>query len=318
MTVLIKDGTLFFYPACLIEPGKNLKSWTIKWWCLNQPAKDVTHIPGSYAAVEVSCIVDSLYHDAKGRRIIQLGRWTTIAEIDQSEYDGSEKQEDPWLSLPYTKEIDENTQLDGLDENEHPFAAWRLKQHVHVVVPGIKEVAPSWVVNSVLQHAFMLWIEHRDKKEFESHSSFPAGTKEHAHFIQQQAWARLVEYTGCAEDGGPLPLKFDIDQDLLARLEDKMFDMSKEAGPAGNWQWGLDVECHQDDWHPNTFFIVKWSDQYVGDNDELLMGPNYILDEYTKKCDNWKAENECLKALAPKPQHSKPIPIAKSKAKSSK
>uniref|UniRef100_A0A0W0GED6 Uncharacterized protein n=1 Tax=Moniliophthora roreri TaxID=221103 RepID=A0A0W0GED6_MONRR len=73
ITVLVKDGTLFAYPACLIEPENNLKSWTIKWWHLNQPAEDTTHIPNSYVTVEVTQIVDSLYHDVKGRWSVQLG-----------------------------------------------------------------------------------------------------------------------------------------------------------------------------------------------------------------------------------------------------
>ncbi|PBK96169.1 hypothetical protein ARMGADRAFT_924997, partial [Armillaria gallica] len=42
----------------------------------------------------------------------------------------------------------------------------------------------------------------------------------------------------------------DVDMEALRILEDRMFDMSEEAGIAGNCQWGLDVGMHHDNWYP--------------------------------------------------------------------
>uniref|UniRef100_A0A0W0FNU7 Uncharacterized protein n=1 Tax=Moniliophthora roreri TaxID=221103 RepID=A0A0W0FNU7_MONRR len=323
------------------------KTWKVKWWHLNHPAEDASHIPGSFATVDVTRIVDSLYQDVKGRRSVRLGRWKTTAELACDDYDESEKQEDPRLSLPYTKEMErifspywkhfstiylvaEMPQLDGLNATEYPFAGWRRQQHARVVpfngglhnatqsritnwlyqnIPGIKDAPPLWVVNGTLQHAFTLWIEHRDRIEFESDSACPVEKQEREQFVRQQAFRRLMEYTGCSEDGSPLPQTFDVDRDSLAQLEQKMFDMSKEAGAAGNWQWGLDVGCHQDDWHPNAHFLGEGQDNYYGNEEELLKGPQYALDKYTKKCEEHKAEVERLKKSAPKPPRPKPRPI---------
>ncbi|ESK87120.1 hypothetical protein Moror_11896 [Moniliophthora roreri MCA 2997] len=324
ITVLVKDGSLFSYPARLIEPSPGNKTWKVKWWHLNHPAEDASHIPGSFATVDVTRIVDSLYQDVKGRRSVWLGRWKTTVELACDDYDESEKQEDPRLSLPYTKEMErifspywkhfstiylvaEMPQLDGLNATEYPFAEWRRQQHTRVV--PFNDAPPLWVVNGTLQHAFTLWIEHRDRIEFKSDSACPVEKQEHEQFVRQQAFRRLMEYTGCSEDGSPLPQTFDVDRDSLAQLEQKMFDMSKEAGAAGNWQWGLDVGCHQDDWHPNAHFLGEGQDNYYGNEEELLKGPQYALDKYTKKCEEHKAEVERLKKSAPKPPRPKPRPI---------
>uniref|UniRef100_A0A0W0G3V3 Uncharacterized protein n=1 Tax=Moniliophthora roreri TaxID=221103 RepID=A0A0W0G3V3_MONRR len=118
-------------------------------------------------------------------------------------------------------------------------------------------------------------------------------------------------------NGGPLPKKFDVDHDSLRKLEEKMFDMSKEVGPAGNEQWSLDVGCHQDDWHPNALFIGQGPQDYDGEEEELLKGLNYALNRYTKKCEEHKAEAEHLKASIPRLPHPKPVPIQhKGKGKS--
>lgn len=42
----------------------------------------------------------------------------------------------------------------------------------------------------------------------------------------------------------------DVDLECLQRLEEEMFEVSTRAGPAGNFQWGLDVGQHQDRWYP--------------------------------------------------------------------
>ncbi|KAG2098404.1 uncharacterized protein F5147DRAFT_713836, partial [Suillus discolor] len=41
----------------------------------------------------------------------------------------------------------------------------------------------------------------------------------------------------------------DIDLKCLTTLEARMFEDSKEAGPAGNQQWGLDAGQHHRRWN---------------------------------------------------------------------
>ncbi|KAF9523701.1 hypothetical protein CPB83DRAFT_748813, partial [Crepidotus variabilis] len=45
-------------------------------------------------------------------------------------------------------------------------------------------------------------------------------------------------------------MEVDVEKESLELLEEQMFEMSKQAGVAGNRQWGLDAGSHQDDWNP--------------------------------------------------------------------
>ncbi|KAF9060136.1 hypothetical protein BDP27DRAFT_1237347, partial [Rhodocollybia butyracea] len=42
----------------------------------------------------------------------------------------------------------------------------------------------------------------------------------------------------------------DIDLEALKILEHQMFSRSKDAGEAGNYQWGLDKGIHENNWNP--------------------------------------------------------------------
>ncbi|KAF9562489.1 hypothetical protein CPC08DRAFT_609038, partial [Agrocybe pediades] len=42
----------------------------------------------------------------------------------------------------------------------------------------------------------------------------------------------------------------DVDKECLEAFEEIMFENSKLAGIAGNYQWGLDAGDHQDGWNP--------------------------------------------------------------------
>ncbi|KAF9061239.1 hypothetical protein BDP27DRAFT_1160503, partial [Rhodocollybia butyracea] len=44
--------------------------------------------------------------------------------------------------------------------------------------------------------------------------------------------------------------KVDVDLEALRILEDLIFDISKDAGVAGNQQWGLDSGPHLRNWNP--------------------------------------------------------------------
>ena len=41
----------------------------------------------------------------------------------------------------------------------------------------------------------------------------------------------------------------DVERECLAKLEEEMFERSKAAGVAGEYQWGLHAGGHQDAWN---------------------------------------------------------------------
>lgn len=62
-----------------------------------------------------------------------------------------------------------------------------------------------------------------------------------------------------------MPAAIDVDVECLSVLEEKLFERSLRAGPAGNQQWGLDVGRHQDGWSPYLGLPLYW---IHGDRDE--------------------------------------------------
>ncbi|KAF9529533.1 hypothetical protein CPB83DRAFT_834956 [Crepidotus variabilis] len=75
---------------------------------------------------------------------------------------------------------------------------------------------------------------------------------------------------------GIMFMEVDVEKESLELLEEQMFEMSKQAGVAGNRQWGLDAGSHQDDWNPYGGLPEHWDLQnYTAGDDECLEGPNY-------------------------------------------
>ena len=50
----------------------------------------------------------------------------------------------------------------------------------------------------------------------------------------------------------------DVERECLDKLEEEMFERSKAAGIAGEWQWGLDAGDHQDAWDPYDGLPYHW------------------------------------------------------------
>ena len=50
----------------------------------------------------------------------------------------------------------------------------------------------------------------------------------------------------------------DVDRECLTKLEEEMFERSKAAGIAGEYQWGLDAGDHQDTWNPYDGLPSHW------------------------------------------------------------
>ncbi|KAK0479331.1 hypothetical protein IW261DRAFT_1420054 [Armillaria novae-zelandiae] len=77
-----------------------------------------------------------------------------------------------------------------------------------------------------------------------------------------------------------MPASVDVDMEALCILEDRMFDRSEDAGIAGNFQWGLDVGMHQDNWCPWKFGGENGKGVREGTESELeslhLLTPNSL------------------------------------------
>lgn len=113
-------------------------------------------------------------------------------------------------------------------------------------VPGAKATQHIWLTRIQMGHARTLLIAARQRSSFETDAKYPVdGTMEKQHeFIMQKAWkhqcSAISDTFHCV----------DVDRQCIAALEGRMFEVSKKAGPAGHYQWGLDSGSHQGDWDP--------------------------------------------------------------------
>ncbi|KAK1221302.1 hypothetical protein PQX77_015894 [Marasmius sp. AFHP31] len=316
LSVLVKDGR-YWYVARLIF--KEMKSrWIIKWWYGNQVGEGAKHIPGTYETVSATRIVDSLYGDVEGRRAIRLGRWTTVPETIEDKEAAHQALrdivEDPKKSIPYTPQVhealvphqDRLTRLihkqSELDLGDFPTIRYARQYHFNVVpftggldletqsqivnwvhhnIPDIQQRVPLWTVDGTLQDALMLWIEHRDRAELEALPKCPEAGSQRDRYIREQAWRRLTKSTS-GRDMELLKKEEHVDVDLesLLPLELRMFDRSREAGHAGNCQWGLDIGINQDNWWPYRHFDRN-VDHDRDDEEETKPGPQFDQDPYT-------------------------------------
>jgi hypothetical protein len=63
--------------------------------------------------------------------------------------------------------------------------------------------------------------------------------------LMEMAWEMQVN-----GDVNLLWQEVDVDRECLGKLEEEIFERSKAAGIAGEYQWGLDAGDHQDAWNP--------------------------------------------------------------------
>jgi hypothetical protein len=121
-------------------------------------------------------------------------------------------------------------------------------------VPNAKAKRHIWIGKAPLAHAFTVMIASRHYSDFTASPKFPReGTaEEQERYILAQAWdfqmhAMAIDTTGA-----------DVDLESLKSLEVRMFEVSKAAGPAGYWQWGLDAGDHQEAWDPYANLPGEW------------------------------------------------------------
>ncbi|KAJ3553953.1 hypothetical protein NP233_g12527 [Leucocoprinus birnbaumii] len=298
------QAEVFWYPARLLPYDSKKKAWTVKWWrgcCFEQ---DSGRKPGEITIESEEQIVDSLWGDVHGRRKIRLGKFKLSFEStdpDEIFYD---------LSLsPYMEEIDDalRPHLATLKKlllgpgtftmDEVPVIGWlksqrkdwstavvpfignlTVEEQVHVanwLHQHVSNEKPRWTQLMLNAHALTLLIAHRLKQNPPPHSHLDAHD---AVAVIQFAWKILVNNANYDSD----PLfhilsGVDVDKESLWQLEKLMFTRRcREAGPAGNMQWGLDAGDHQDGWDPyklTSFFAEVTRDDPESERER---GPAYI------------------------------------------
>ncbi|KAK1224322.1 hypothetical protein PQX77_012773 [Marasmius sp. AFHP31] len=80
----------------------------------------------------------------------------------------------------------------------------------------------------------------------------------------------------------------DVDLESLLLLELRMFNRFREAGHAGNCQWGLDIGINQDNWWPYCQFDHN-IDHDQDDEEETKPCPQFDRDPYTVQ---WRKEEQ--------------------------
>jgi hypothetical protein len=127
----------------------------------------------------------------------------------------------------------------------------RINNYMHRQLKNLpKNFHPS-IMDLPLAHAWTLLVAHRYHSDFLNMKDCPSNNFIALEkFILDQAWNRLNVYTGLSLDGSVKLEPVDVDMEAIELLDWAMFDRSKEAGLAGNQQWGLDKGGHEDGWNP--------------------------------------------------------------------
>jgi hypothetical protein len=101
----------------------------------------------------------------------------------------------------------------------------------------------EWMGSLPTAHATTLFIAYHLSKK----------SKDKQELYLEKAWK--------LQEAGTLSLleEVDVDKECLGRLEEQMFEKSSRAGPAGNYQWGLDAGDHQGAWDPYDGAPGEWN-----------------------------------------------------------
>jgi hypothetical protein len=101
-------------------------------------------------------------------------------------------------------------------------------------------------------HAATLVVMTRIRPVVEGEANYPhdGSNAVQEKYLRDRAWEFL-----CSAQPEPEPI--DVDREALDELEERMFTRSKEAGAAGNYQWGMDVGPHQDKSDPYKWWMGR-------------------------------------------------------------
>ncbi|TFK33496.1 hypothetical protein BDQ12DRAFT_615157, partial [Crucibulum laeve] len=247
----------------------------------------------------VDCVdvPDNLWHDQKWRRQIRLGLWTHPAELPTAEDILCNPK-----AIQYNEEIDSILKPDAeilrlliidpesVDISDVPAKDDLIKGsqfnslvtkagdlsvtdrgcisnwfETHITL-GQVEACPLWMGKLPLAHAFTLVLAARLQTQIIQDIKYPheAGLVEQKRYILQSAWRHQ-----CSKAISPWA-DTDVDKECLESLEEHMFERSKAAGTAGNWQWGMDSGTHQGGWNAYQGTAESWNHGDRSEHDSEL------------------------------------------------
>lgn len=131
---------------------------------------------------------------------------------------------------------------------------------------------PLWVSKLPLAHAYTLVLATRMRPQIVQETEYPheSSALEQERHILTRAWAHQSHVSVS------LWAETDVDKECIERLEERMFERSKAAGTAGNWQWGMDAGTHQGGWNAYQGTPDQWNYNDRSDHDSELEVTTYL------------------------------------------
>lgn len=211
-----------------------------------------------------------------------MGKWIHAHEVPSVEDILSNP-----ASIPYTKEINDALQpyVDSLrellrnpklaDVRSVPAMKWLGKRdplrtlipwtgnlsvvdraqianwfETHIAIDNNLRVRNTWLGLLPLTHTFTLFIGSQLLEKPPRKTDIAKLSHQE---LMETAWK--IQVNG---DVNLLWQEVDVERECLAKLEEEMFERSKAAGIAGEYQWGLDGGDHQDSWNPYDGLPSEW------------------------------------------------------------
>lgn len=112
-----------------------------------------------------------------------------------------------------------------------------------------------WLGRACQAHAATLLIAYRTRNMLQDQTDHSQDSEMPDQHILQTAWTIQMRFQSMDTE-----FIIDVDKECLALFEERLFEVSKHAGPAGDYQWGLDSGDHQDKWDPWGDIPSHWKD----------------------------------------------------------
>jgi hypothetical protein len=134
-----------------------------------------------------------------------------------------------------------------------------------------------WIGKAPFAHAITVLLASQHRSKFRGDPEFPdaGSTAGQECFLLKKAW----DYQKASVRVDSMDV--DVDMESIRALEERMFEVSKEAGRAGYYQWGLDEGDHEDKWFPYEHVPADWNHRDGEFDEELEVRHSAICAVYT-------------------------------------
>lgn len=123
--------------------------------------------------------------------------------------------------------------------------------HVNVAEENLQDTV-KWIGKVPIAHAITIIFATTAAQNQDSAEDIDVEDLDITPFVWE-AWNFQVDIASAPKQVA------DPELECLSILERQMFEQSKEAGVAGNWQWGLDKGDHQNRWVPYLRVPAEWN-----------------------------------------------------------